>query len=726
LFYPILILAAVMLPACMGSGSFGTAAYGAEKIQGADQEKYAKFFPHLFPKATYFGGISGSPPSVPVFNDQSLIGYVFFSRQVSASVGYSGKPLNVLVGLDLEGTITGVRIVEHHEPILAIGITDKDLKEFTRQYVGLNVRNPVRITRNREGDQDDNTLDAVSGASISSIVLNDAIIRSARAVARSRGLLGKAGQLLDFDQYSPASWQELLEEGSIVERHLTIKQAASILASKKARLFPGGGGPTNLMSSFIDLSFGLATPARVGRNLIGRHSINEIVAGLSNGDQLLFLAANGYYSFRGRAFRKIGYFDRISVVQGEQSFRLTKNDYVRIDQLQVAGAPEFREIAIFKIRKSSGFKASEPWRLDLTIGGEKANGEKAFSTISTLYKLPKRYFRKLDPSISMDERIWLQVWEERFVEIVVLVLALTALTGFFFFQDWGAQRQRLYDITRLFFLVFTVIGLGWYTDAQLSVINVLTFMQSLLTEFRWDFFLLEPLIFILWGGTALSLLFWGRGAFCGWLCPFGAMQELLAKFAQFVRLPQLSLPWGVHERLWPLKYIVFVGLFALFLGDEDLALMGTEIEPFKTAIVMGFDRAWPFVLYAAVLLGVGLFINRFFCRYICPLGAALAIPARVRMFEWLKRRWQCGLQCHICADKCPIQAIHPDGHINPNECIYCLNCQVIYHDDSVCPPLVEKRKRNEMRLDKSLVKRFEKAEQKGEQADSVERSENRE
>ena len=319
----------------------------------------------------------------------------------------------------------------------------------------------------------------------------------------------------------------------------------------------------------------------------------------------------------------------------------------------------------------------------------------------------------------MDERLWLQVWRERSAEVVLLVLALTALTGFFFFQDWGAQRQRLFNISRIAFLSFTVIGLGWYADAQLSVINVLTFIQSLLTKFRWDFFLLEPLIFILWGGTALSLLFWGRGAFCGWLCPFGAMQDLLAKFAQYVSIPQIKIPWGVNERLWPLKYIIFVGLFALFLGDEKLALLGTEVEPFKTAIVLGFDRAWPFIAYAVILLAVGLFINRFFCRYICPLGAALALPARIRMFEWLKRRWQCGLQCNICADRCPIQAIHPDGHINPNECIYCLNCQVIYHDDTVCPPLVEKRKRKEMRLDQKLAARFEKAEKQGEEVDSL-------
>ena len=65
--------------------------------------------------------------------------------------------------------------------------------------------------------------------------------------------------------------------------------------------------------------------------------------------------------------------------------------------------------------------------------------------------------------------------------------------------------------------------------------------------------------------------------------------------------------------------------------------MLAEVEPFKTAIILKFVRDWPFVIYALALLAAGLFVERFFCRYLCPLGAALAIPGRMRMFEWLKR-----------------------------------------------------------------------------------------
>jgi len=119
------------------------------------------------------------------------------------------------------------------------------------------------------------------------------------------------------------------------------------------------------------------------------------------------------------------------------------------------------------------------------------------------------------------------------------------------------------------------------------------------------------------------------------------------------------------------------------------------VEPFKTVFSLNFLRAWPFVAYAVGLLVAGLFIERFFCRYLCPLGAALAVPARVRMFEWLKRRPQCGRECRICAQECTVGAIHPNGQINPNECIYCMHCQVLYYDDHRCPPMISRRERKE-------------------------------
>jgi NosR/NirI family nitrous oxide reductase transcriptional regulator len=96
-----------------------------------------------------------------------------------------------------------------------------------------------------------------------------------------------------------------------------------------------------------------------------------------------------------------------------------------------------------------------------------------------------------------------------------------------------------------------------------------------------------------------------------------------------------------------------------------------------------------------VVLAAGLFVERAFCRFLCPLGAVMAIGGRLRLrrFTPLKRRAECGSPCQLCAKRCPIQAIEPSGAINMDECFYCLDCQVIHKDANVCPPLVNEARR---------------------------------
>jgi NosR/NirI family nitrous oxide reductase transcriptional regulator len=259
------------------------------------------------------------------------------------------------------------------------------------------------------------------------------------------------------------------------------------------------------------------------------------------------------------------------------------------------------------------------------------------------------------------------------------------------------RRPRLLKWFRLGFLAFTLVALGWVWNAQLSVVNVLALFNALATGFSWDYFLMDPLIFILWSATAVALVFWARGAFCGWLCPFGALQEFANLGARKLKIPQIAVPWGLHERAWPVKYVIFLGLFGASFYSLAAAEHLAEVEPFKTAIILKFIRDWPFVLYAAGLVIGSLFIERFFCRYLCPLGAGLAVPARLRTFDWLKRHRECGSPCQRCANECPVGSIHPDGRINPNECIYCMHCQELYWDEHRCPHMIQVRLRRERR-----------------------------
>jgi NosR/NirI family nitrite reductase transcriptional regulator len=131
------------------------------------------------------------------------------------------------------------------------------------------------------------------------------------------------------------------------------------------------------------------------------------------------------------------------------------------------------------------------------------------------------------------------------------------------------------------------------------------------------------------------MLFWGRGVYCGWLCPFGALQELTNLAAQRLGIRQIAVPQALHERLWAIKYTVFVAIVALSFYSMRDALVLAEAEPFKTAISLRMQRAWPFVAFVLAILAAGLFVERAYCRYLCPLGAGIAIPAKLKIFDWL-------------------------------------------------------------------------------------------
>jgi NosR/NirI family transcriptional regulator, nitrous oxide reductase regulator len=292
---------------------------------------------------------------------------------------------------------------------------------------------------------------------------------------------------------------------------------------------------------------------------------------------------------------------------------------------------------------------------------------------------------------------WTLLWEERTFELVVVLLALGFLMVLLFFQDWLVRHKVLFERVRTGYLLFTIFFIGFYCSAQLSVVNLLAFFHNMTGDFSWDTLLIEPIVFVLWGFVAISILLWGRGVYCGWLCPFGAAQDLISKAAKSIGIKGFELPQMVHERLWAIKYFILIALFGLSLDSMIMAARLAEVEPFKTTFVLYFQREPLFVIYALALLLMSAFNSKFYCKYLCPLGAGLSFITRFKIFDWLRRRNECGEPCQSCSENCQIAAIKPTGEIIDNECHYCLECQVTYWDDHRCPPLVEKRKKQERR-----------------------------
>jgi NosR/NirI family transcriptional regulator, nitrous oxide reductase regulator len=674
-------------------------------------ETLASFLPKLDPEQFYpgaqsFGPIRDDIPVAPILLEGETVAWAFLTSDFVGTTGYSGKPIHVVAGIDADAVLTGVELVKHSEPIVLIGIPNSKMITLTEGYKGLDLKAEAASG----GDAHD--LDIISGATVTIMIIDDSVVRAGIKVARALGLGGLAPQVdggpsrqvnLDLDEIS--DWTTLSGDGSIRRMTLDVGQvnaAFEATGNEKAIKRPEPGPPDD---TFIDLHMALVSVPSIGRSLLGDSEYNNLTEWLEEGEQAILVMGRGDYSFKGSGYVRGGIFDRIQLIQGDNSVRFFDKQQKRLGDLAPSDAPSFPELDIFKIPADAEFDPAEPFRLQLLVQRAIGAVQKVFLTFDLGYRLPEQYLVPVSAPVIVDDSaeeaaakaaLWQRIWRDRSVEIGILAVMLLVQTGVFFFQRQATVNARVFYWFRIGFLTFTLVFIGWYANAQLSVVNLMALAGSLRSgSFTWDAFLMDPLVFIQWFAIAAALLFWGRGAYCGWLCPFGALQELTNQIARALRIPQWTLPWGLHERLWPVKYIIFLGLFGVSMVSIQTAETLAEIEPFKTAIILKFVRDWPFVVFALLLLLAGLFVERFYCRYMCPLGAALAIPARMRMFDWLKRYKECGSPCHTCAIECPVQAIHPTGEINPNECVNCLHCQVLYQSDAKCPVIIRQLKRRE-------------------------------
>jgi polyferredoxin len=94
---------------------------------------------------------------------------------------------------------------------------------------------------------------------------------------------------------------------------------------------------------------------------------------------------------------------------------------------------------------------------------------------------------------------------------------------------------------------------------------------------------------------------------------------------------------------------------------------------------------------ATVLLSS--FVYKGYCRYLCPLGAGMGLLGRLRRFDWIARRSECGQPCQRCRSDCAYQAIEKTGKIDYDECFQCMDCVVIYESETLCVPLLNNARR---------------------------------
>jgi NosR/NirI family nitrous oxide reductase transcriptional regulator len=628
-------------------------------------------------------------PIIEAVKGDSVFAYLFLSTDLVNIPAYSGRPLVTLVAIDPKGFILDAKVIHHSEPILLVGIPESVLNEYAAQFFGRNIAEelpvespqgkPLRMAGKHPGPVE---VHMITGATVTALVLEETLFSSSREVGRALGLIEEEarGAVTWKAGYVPRSWEELVAEGSI--GHLRVEAA---------EMQPGATGA----EPWIELFFADLTPEVVGMNLLGEAGHAWLRDALPEGQRAIFIVGNGLSSFKGSGFVRGGIFDRFHLRQGLNKFTFKDLDYENLYGIEAAGAPRFKESGIFFLRDTR-LDPTKPWEffyLASRLTGETATS-KTFKTFSGSYHLPGKYYEVAAPVRRQRESLVVRIWRDRLPEAILLVLVLAGAMGVFFARRTITRSASRLEWLHVAVLAVSVIVIGLILKAPPSVTQLYPLVRFFQEDFRFDLFLSDPLLFVFWIFIAVTLLLWGRGWFCGWICPYGALLELVHVASRRV-LPKRALyefPERAHHLLRRLRYVILAFLLLLSVFSLEWAERLAEVEPFKTTWILGvFNREWYLVLYWWALLAAAVFNFRFFCRYLCPLGAALSLGSVVRLIG-IKRKEFCR-SCKICTRGCDSRAIDAEGRINRYECLYCFECEQKYHDDEVCPPLIVARRK---------------------------------
>ncbi|CAN5878402.1 regulatory protein NosR [soil metagenome] len=660
-----------------------------------------------FPAPLIVGEKDPAIPVWPIFRKNmtstDLTAYVFESIDFAPIPGFSGVPLNLLIALDTAGVFVDVQVLSHHEPVFLDGLGEAPMRAFTRQYKAISLKQNIKITTHGMSGASHEAanvyIDGVSKATASVRIINQSTLSSALKVARKK--LGFAeGRDPDLiarikpDVVSPLSYDTLRQRG-LIKQILLSNQAVE-------QLFAGSDGAgldaqtlATPQAAFINMELSYVSVPSIGRVVLGEAGWAQLQNRLEPGDHAIMFISRGRYGVVGDDFTRGAVPDRLVLKQGSLPIEIRDLDLDLDIKLLPAPAAIPAAVAptvkIFRIISQSGLDPSQELEFFLHVTRNKGivYPEKFSRDVRFSLRLPAEFY----VAAEADNKSWHSIWQQRWWEIALLLIALLILSGALLWQTKLTARQRGFIWFRRGFLLFTAGFIGWYGQGQLSIVNLTSVIQALVAGRSLEFLLYDPLSVTLWCFVLISLLIWGRGTFCGWLCPFGALQEFTGKLAQYLKIPQLSIHTTTDARLKLVKYALLAGILVSTFFSAELTDKLIEIEPFKTAITLNFIRSWPYVAYAAGLLLASGFVYKFFCRYLCPFGAGLALMGRLRLLNWLPRRAACGTPCQTCRHRCEYKAIQPSGVIDYEECFQCMDCVVIYHSDEKCAPLIMEKKR---------------------------------
>lgn len=653
-----------------------------------------------FPSPLIVGERDAQLPLWPLFRQDGtatpLVGYVFESIDLAPIPGFSGTPPNLLVALDAKGAFMDVQVLSQHEPVFVDGLGPAPLARFVQQYRGLSLRQNIKIgsnsNRGEQGGSANVYIDGVAKATASVRIVNQSLLSAALRVARAKlgFAAGRDPELLARvrqDSYRPLDWDALERAGLVAHLRITRAQAEQAFEGSGVEQ-PGAGAPAD---TFTELWVTYLNTPLVGRNLLGETGWAHLQGRLDDGDHALLAIARGPYSFVGDNFVRGAVADRLTLRQGE--LPLEMRDLDLDDPLTLPARLRGADAKVFRVIGPAGLDPAQS--LDFMLHVVRSKGAIYPERIGRDFVLPYRLPADQVVLPAADNKGWQGIWRARAWELGVLALALALLSVVLAKPRWLVADARRLARLRTGYLLFTLVFIGWFAQGQLSIVNITAFVQALVAGRGLGFFLYDPMTVMLWAFVAISLVAWGRGTFCGWLCPFGAMQELLGQLARALGMKPKRLRAGLDARLKRVKYGVLAGIVSLAAfgaAASPWTDRAVEIEPFKTAITLAFVRSWPFVAWAVLMVVSSAFVFKGFCRYLCPLGAGLAILGRLRRFDWIARRAECGTPCQTCRHRCDYQAIEATGAVVYEDCFQCMECVAIHDSDARCAPLIQQKR----------------------------------
>ena len=744
----------------------------------------------VLPGATFFEVRDGDPRVIVGYaadapDDDSLVGYAFLTSDVPPEeLGYNG-PIEVLVGMDREGTLTGVRVTHYVESYIRTRGDFLRTPGYEAQFTGKSISDPFRAKRD---------VRVVSRATISVSAMSRGIRASARRVyanyLATRPSAESGGSLLTIgmDELDELSWSDMVAGELVPQIHVLENNVTRIV-----------------------LSFAHIRSDSVGEMLVGRTRFGEVAEQLGErvqDDPLMLVGVDG-------ALALLFYPRTLSLVQGADTINMDNPDVVMLGEPRsgmVQG--QFRNVGVmavpgaldveqafdihFDLRPGMGLytTAYPPPQLPArvvaedappeeepdpaepvagavdpaggvetvgdveTVGGAEAAGQESETVAdeqdpaagepspapsdppedpadaglpaeaappggppypedatgespspddpatapvpvdrpeaadaaagdpappanpSEAEENPSAPVQPaappdLDFSLAEEQTVLERTLARTSPAEVAWMLSLLALVTVAFFL----KRDRL----RWVALVATFLYLGWFDGGFLSVSHITAVISVGPAVFLEDIPLLLFVVF-----TVVTTLLVGR-VFCGFLCPFGVLQDFLEKVVP--RKFRRELPRALHERLYLVKYVCLAAILLPALAGSRASIF-SFFEPFGTVFFLSSS----IVLWAIAggILVASAIVPRFYCRYACPLGAALAVASTVSPFR-IHRVEHCD-HCKVCEQACPTGAIE-GPRIDFRECVRCNICEAkLIEQAGVCRHNIDEVRRRLVQL----------------------------